>query len=80
MDIEQVVMRQQPSESETIKSPALEALCHDLDMFINELSLNSNYKTSSNQLDSYSLSVSIFSIKTKDTPFFCLSLLCRMNT
>ncbi|KAG1456664.1 hypothetical protein G6F46_000111 [Rhizopus delemar] len=56
MDIEQVAMRQQPSESETIKSPALEALCHDLDMFINELSLSSNYKTSSNQLNSYNLS------------------------
>ncbi|EIE89601.1 hypothetical protein RO3G_14312 [Rhizopus delemar RA 99-880] len=44
MDIEQVAMRQQPSESETIKSPALEALCHDLDMFINELSLSNQPK------------------------------------
>ena len=35
-------MEQKPAD---VTSPTLEALCHDLDMFINELSVNSSSKT-----------------------------------
>lgn len=52
-------IRQQLSETEAVKSPTLEALCHDLDLFINELSLGNNVKPNSIQLNHDNLSVSV---------------------
>ncbi|KAI9270866.1 CNH domain-containing protein [Sporodiniella umbellata] len=46
----------QPSEAEAVKSPTLEALCQDLDLFINELSLGNNDKPTTIQLNHNNLS------------------------
>lgn len=54
--MEPTSIRQQLSETEAVKSPTLEALCHDLDLFINELSLGNNVKPNSIQLNHDNLS------------------------
>ncbi|KAG1380030.1 hypothetical protein G6F61_004423 [Rhizopus arrhizus] len=55
MDTEQENIRQQPSELANIKSPTLEALCQDLDTFINELNFDGDSKATSLQINNYSL-------------------------
>lgn len=59
MDTEQENIRQQPSELANIKSPTLEALCQDLDTFINELNFDGDPKSTSLQINNYSLTVSV---------------------
>lgn len=43
--------RQESSVDGTVGSPTLEALYHDLDMFINELNLSSDQRRSSDQVN-----------------------------
>jgi hypothetical protein len=60
MDTEKMNTRQESSVDGTVGSPTLEALYHDLDMFINELNLSSDQRRSSDQVNqNVSLKVTI---------------------
>ncbi|CAO3688875.1 unnamed protein product [Rhizopus microsporus] len=51
MDTEKMNTRQESFVDGTVGSPTLEALYHDLDMFINELNLSSDQRRSSDQVN-----------------------------